>query len=704
MHDLHQFGRDDGRLFGRFHHDRVAGRDGGGRHSGEDRQREVPRCDHRHHTASPIEVPVLFTRQIEVLRRVELRHLPGVVAAEVDRLADVGVGLGPRLAAFVDLPRGELVALVLQLAGDEFEVLGPKLHFGGRPGGEGAPRAFDRGLGVVVSRGGHLADDLRFVGRIARRDHRPGVNRLPADVDGVGRAQQIGDLIERLLHRVANLLAAEVGDGFVDELGRGRLFLHGLFGGDNGGFHEQVLDLHLFVVAVSQERIVRCVFEQPPDQIGHARHELSERGVDADAMTHLGEGPRLLFGHAVEHLQFEGSVGNLELLGTGQRVRQAAQVVTAECRPQQLIVFEQQFGQTLVAFVRLPLLLEDGRRPVATRGDDRLIVPVGSLHEPDPDGSASFFRPVEQPREVSFRIGQIRLNDDPHIGPVAELLFEQRLLENVERQILVRVLLHIDVQIGVLRAGGSQQRSQPGLNGRRRPLRIGGAKVTDQCRQLDRDVHSRQRSLVIAIDLTVLGPRVDDRSDPLDQVEVLALIRLRLGLADDRLAQQVEREGEVRSSQRGDRREHLVHAGTGDESARHPGGVRARVVGQRPRKNRLRREGLDAEPHHLDRERQVFLHLVKVFLQVPRHVAMRLQPRQDIDEPEHLHLERFVGHRGRHDAVVPPPPLEDRGPAPPEMLPHVCPHTLRFGFDSRLPNRINDRRHRKRSRGACGTP
>ena len=37
-------------------------------------------------------------------------HLAGVELAEIDRLGDVGVGLAPGLAAFVDLPGGQLEA------------------------------------------------------------------------------------------------------------------------------------------------------------------------------------------------------------------------------------------------------------------------------------------------------------------------------------------------------------------------------------------------------------------------------------------------------------------------------------------------------------------------------------------------------------------------------------------------------------------
>ena len=51
-------------------------------------------------------------------------HLPGVVHAEIDCLGDVGVCLGPGLAAFVHLPGSQFESLVAHLGCDEFDVFG----------------------------------------------------------------------------------------------------------------------------------------------------------------------------------------------------------------------------------------------------------------------------------------------------------------------------------------------------------------------------------------------------------------------------------------------------------------------------------------------------------------------------------------------------------------------------------------------------
>jgi hypothetical protein len=70
----------------------------------------------------------------------------------------------------------------------------------------------------------------------------------------------------------------------------------------------------------------------------------------------------------------------------------------------------------------------------------------------------------------------------------------------------------------------------------------------------------------------------------------------------------------------------------------------------------------DSKPHHLNGKRQMLFRFLKIFLQVPGHLAVRFQTREDIDEPKHLDLERFIGHSGAEDAIVPPAPFKNGRP------------------------------------------
>ena len=98
---------------------------------------------------------------------VELDRPSRVVLEEVDRLADVRVGLRPRLAALADGERGELGAADAQVAGGAHE--GARALLGGRarPGAQRVARGGDRAIGLgrrADRRGGDDPVGCRRVG------------------------------------------------------------------------------------------------------------------------------------------------------------------------------------------------------------------------------------------------------------------------------------------------------------------------------------------------------------------------------------------------------------------------------------------------------------------------------------------------------------------------------------------------------------
>ena len=84
-----------------------------------DRDREVPRRDDRDDAARRGSASRCARRGpgSSGVPRSSATRPAGVVLEEVDRLADVGVGLGPRLGALADGERGELVAALAQPRG-----------------------------------------------------------------------------------------------------------------------------------------------------------------------------------------------------------------------------------------------------------------------------------------------------------------------------------------------------------------------------------------------------------------------------------------------------------------------------------------------------------------------------------------------------------------------------------------------------------
>ncbi len=146
-------------LLGRLQHHGVAGRERRGGHPAGDRDREVPRRDHRRDAASHVAHRVALTRHLqELVPAFELDRLTRVVLEEVDRLADVRVRLSPRLRAFAHLERGQVQPVAAQEVGGAHEdgrplfgrCLGPGRRNGGRRldrssrlGGAGAARDRD---------------------------------------------------------------------------------------------------------------------------------------------------------------------------------------------------------------------------------------------------------------------------------------------------------------------------------------------------------------------------------------------------------------------------------------------------------------------------------------------------------------------------------------------------------------------------------
>ena len=166
---LQEHRRDAGRVRGGLENDRVAGDERGGRHSRQDREREVPRGNHDGDAEGDVlELVSLAGKGRQGLWLGQPLHLAGVELAEVDRLGRVPVGLGPGLGLFEHHHRGELVLAAPEDRGDaEHE---RRALAGGHP----APRresfrgGVDGAAGVREGALGEAADDLAEVARVDR--------------------------------------------------------------------------------------------------------------------------------------------------------------------------------------------------------------------------------------------------------------------------------------------------------------------------------------------------------------------------------------------------------------------------------------------------------------------------------------------------------------------------------------------------------
>ena len=197
--------RDQRRLLGGLGHHRVAGRQRAGDLAGENGERKVPRRDRREHAAAMQAERVLFPgRSSEQARGSEFQaRLSGGIAEMIHRLAQIGLGIGERLARFPHHQRHQRGPVGLEQIRGAVEHGGPCL----------ASQPVER-IGRRFGGGKRSVDGFR-AGAPAHADHHPSVMRrgdpshlaplfdLFAGDDGVGRRR----FRQRGRHRAKQRLA-----------------------------------------------------------------------------------------------------------------------------------------------------------------------------------------------------------------------------------------------------------------------------------------------------------------------------------------------------------------------------------------------------------------------------------------------------------------------------------------------------------------
>lgn len=438
--------RDDPGGCSRFHHRAIAGDERGARHAREDREREVPRRDHRRDPARLEAQRVRLAREIH--RRSPARkprRLLGVVAQEVGGFGDVGVGLAPVLALLEHLPGGELGPALEHEPDRAQRALDAPLDGSVAPAGEGARGVRDRTLDVRGA--GELDDPERFVG--ARRIDRAvlGLRGLarPGDGEAVGAPELRAHRAQRLGEALARRFPAEIGVRRIEELrrrGPERLLALGFRGG------EQRLEILAVGVGLAQDRARGGVLEQAPDEIGDARDEVAGRHVDAHGDPLGRERGVQRIGHPVEHLDFPLVAPRTELARNRDRVREAAQVVARDRGAHEVAVLEEHAREPLVGGVGPCLLGVDRNRPAALAGERDLGVPVGAFDQPHAEVQPRSARPRDQVREIALGVGEVGLQRDRRLETLGAL---GERAEHPQGERLQLVVLHVEGERGAAR-------------------------------------------------------------------------------------------------------------------------------------------------------------------------------------------------------------------------------------------------------------
>ncbi len=149
---LHELGRDGGRVTRGFQDDGVAAHDRSQRHASHDGAGKVPGWNHRAHAQRNIQERVALSRHLH--RQFcpgQAQRFPGIVLAEVDGLSDVGVSFSPILAHFKNQPGAKFKFAFAQQVTRAEEQAGTLFDQSTAPSGEGFERRLHGGLDVLFS-------------------------------------------------------------------------------------------------------------------------------------------------------------------------------------------------------------------------------------------------------------------------------------------------------------------------------------------------------------------------------------------------------------------------------------------------------------------------------------------------------------------------------------------------------------------------
>ncbi len=194
-------------------------------------------------------------------------------------------------------------------------------------------------------------------------------------------------------------------------------------------------------------------------------------------------------GHPVEHLDFVIGGAKADLLRVNHGVRDAAHVVAAEGGINVRVVLQHAPRDALEVRVGLGLAQIDRNRPAALPRDDGLVIPVRALHQADGDAAVPRLRPRQQFFEIVARILEIRLDDEAGVVEIGKLRFVEQRLEQVERQVLHRVALHVEIDERAEFPGALEERPQPAFQVEERGRRVRRVNLRIKRGDLDRHVY-----------------------------------------------------------------------------------------------------------------------------------------------------------------------------------------------------------------------
>ncbi len=536
VEDANGLGGDQRRLLGGLGDDRVAGDERRRHLAGENGEREVPRADAgenpaatQRHRANAVAADRERQRPPQVGAR------PGrIVAAEIDRLAHLGDGIGDGLAGLDDAHRHQRRHLLLEPVGGAIEACGALLDRRRRPPRRRARGDCQRPGDVIRRRLGDMAHGSRRVrgrnhgaaagGVLPPADHRRG-RPWPAGGSGHFRAQSrkprpVGEIDAGGVEPLRQKHRPRLGNA------RMRHVRETAHPGRRIG--DDLVDGQPVVLNPVDEGAVGAVFEQAPDEVGEKVLVLTDRCVDPTADPDLVLLDELLvkaLAHAVQPLELVIPTIAGVLEHRGDRMG----VVGRELGVEGVRRGKQHSRAGEVGHIRRGLAGEHRvTRQAELLGMLDLRIPVGALDQPDHQPAPGLARGLSQPVNDVWRVLLVRLDDDTEPAPAFQRPVGRQRGNDIERQVEAIGLLRIDVERDVRRRGRLRQFPQPRHDLRHHPPGLRHLVTRMQRRQLDRN--SRPGNYV-----AILG-RGADRGDG---VGVGLEVALGVGHGSRRLAKHV---------------------------------------------------------------------------------------------------------------------------------------------------------------------
>ena len=671
LEDGGQVEADQGGQARRLVDDAVAGGHGSGGHAAGDGQRKVPGRDHGADAARLVKELVDLAGDLAKVARCAQAHgFPGVVFQEVDGLAHIIEGLPPLLAHFQDLDGGQGH---VAFAGDFRRLDQDGGAFFGRGVAPGREGGIGRGHGRIDLGRAGLADmgqHFARIGRVDRGDAVVGGDVLAADDQrhhAAGLAAHGGDGGRETLAQARH---GEIGQGLVvkgrqaavlDRFGRlvgrrrGGQFP---FQGDGRVFKQAVLGLALGK-ALAQEGFVGRVFEQPAHEIGHARQQLAVGAVEPHPAGHLEQAFAHGFGHADQGLEFVAVFRHAEACRRLHDIGDGAHVVGGALEIDEIAVFEHHPGKTLVGDVGLGLAQPGRHGPAHLFGQHGLVVPVGALDQTQSERQARGPAPADQFGQIAFGVLEIGLEHDGEVRVVAEFRFAAQAPKQLDGDVLVAQLLHVDAKRSAHGHDLAVDRAHAFQNGRNRALEIHGIGLGVKGRGLDGGIDLGHRAPVqIARGAAEGLPAGLLLGQGLKHFQIAVAVGVALALGHGGLAEQVHGEGESVLADAGQVFDRFLGGLAHDELPGHAFDVAADGLAHELGGHAAEQAGFFRAPLEHGRDVAGFA-AAEVLLDVAGQGLGCGQVGQYVHEPEQLDLEGLVLHGPVHDLAGPEPLVED---------------------------------------------